>query len=77
MSVTHDDLHQLVEQLPSDKLDDAASALVLLVTQTMELADEPVRDLTGYAGSFSAEPDLGERSEEYLHGRFRGDSGDS
>ncbi|MEV5538584.1 hypothetical protein AB0L13_17140 [Saccharopolyspora shandongensis] len=75
MSVTYDDLHQLVERLPSDKLDDAASALVHLVTQTVELADEPVRDLSGYAGSFAAEPDFAERAEEILHEQFRGEGG--
>ncbi|CAM00793.1 hypothetical protein A8924_1868 [Saccharopolyspora erythraea NRRL 2338] len=73
MSVTHEDLHQLVERLPSDKLDDAASALAHLVTQDVELADEPVRDLSAYTGSFSAEPDLAQRTEEFLRDRFRGD----
>lgn len=75
MSLTRDELHRLVERLPSDRLDDAASALTPLFSRTVELSEEPVRSFEGYQGSFSADPELAEHTEDILRRRFRGENG--
>ncbi|WP_081900010.1 hypothetical protein [Allokutzneria albata] len=61
--------------MPDDRLDDAGSMFSRVSDEFSEHQGAPVRDFGGYAGSFAAEPDLAERTEEALRKRFRGEHG--
>lgn len=61
MSVMRDELHELVDALPEEKV---APVLRLVRDQ---LDDSPkVRDLSALIGLMDAEPDFAERSEDFL-----------
>ncbi|MBB5917165.1 hypothetical protein BJY24_006077 [Nocardia transvalensis] len=63
MSGARDELHELIDQLPEARL---RPALQLIRGQLETWGTDKVeRDLPFFA-SFAAEPDLGERHEEYL-----------
>lgn len=74
MNHTREELHEMVERLPGDRLDEVGSVLARFFSSNVELPETPVRDFGGYEGSFSAETDLAERTEDILRQRFRSEN---
>jgi hypothetical protein len=64
----YDDLHQLINQLTEDQVDEVRSFMLGLVRQRApaEQPDVLVGGRLSFIGSLTAEPDLAERSEEIL-----------